>query len=137
MSIIEIKSMKNNAPLLLLITLFLAYCGTIKVSDSDEIFDYPDTEAQFPGGPEGMKKYLARNIRYPEIAMQLGDQGKVYVQFAVEKDGSVSNVKVMRGVSKAIDAESIRVVSAIPNWTPAIYKRKYVRARVVYRSIIF
>jgi protein TonB len=121
--------MKNNTLLLLILTLILTSCGTVKMSDSDEIVDYPDIEAQFPGGAKGMKKYLAKNIRYPEIAMELGDQGKVYIQFVVEKDGSISNVRVMRGVSEAIDAESIRVVSAMPKWTPAIHKRKYVRAR--------
>lgn len=76
-----------------------------------------------------MSKYLANNIKYPEIAMELGDQGRVFVEFVIEKDGSISNVRVLRGVSNEIDAESVRVVSNMKNWTPAIYKRKYVRAR--------
>ncbi|WP_417264936.1 energy transducer TonB [Brumimicrobium sp.] len=121
--------MKHFTLFFLSITFLLTSCGTIKVSNSDAIVEYPDVEAQYPGGAKAMSKYLANNIKYPEIAMELGDQGRVFVEFVIEKDGSISNVRVLRGVSNEIDAESVRVVSNMKNWTPAIYKRKYVRAR--------
>src|SRR5690554_5178282 len=75
-----------------------------------EIVDYPDVEAGFPGGAAAMKQFLADNIKYPEIAMELGDQGRVFIEFVVNKDGSIEQVKVLRGVSKEIDIEARRVV---------------------------
>lgn len=116
--------------LLFIATIFLlTSCGPTKFSKSDEIVDYPDIEAEYPGGAEAMKQFLARNINYPEVSMELGDQGRVFIEFIIEKDGSLSGVKVLRGVSNELDAESVRVVSKMKDWTPAIYKRKYVRAR--------
>lgn len=121
--------MKQFPFLILFVAFFLSSCGSIKMSKSDEIVDFPDIEAEYPGGSDEMVKYLANNIRYPEIAMELGDQGRVFVEFIIEKDGSISNVTILRGVSREIDAESVRVVANMKSWTPAIYKRKYVRAR--------
>lgn len=116
--------------LLFITTIFLlTSCGPTKFSKSDEIVDYPDIEAEYLGGAEAMKQFLARNINYPEVSMELGDQGRVFIEFIIEKDGSLSGVKVLRGVSNELDAESVRVVSKMKDWTPAIYKRKYVRAR--------
>lgn len=94
-----------------------------------KVVDYPDQEATFPGGVSGMKKFLANNILYPEISMELGDQGKVFVEFIVEKNGLISQVKVLRGVSSEIDAESIRVVRSMPVWSPAESAGEVVRAR--------
>lgn len=93
------------------------------------IVDYPDQEAEFPGGMAAMKQYLADNIKYPEIAMEMGDQGKVFVEFVVEKDGSITQIKILRGVSKEIDREAKRVVSGMPKWAPAESKGESVRAR--------
>lgn len=93
------------------------------------IVDYPDQEAEFPGGMAAMKQFLADNIKYPEIAMEMGDQGKVFVEFVVEKDGSISQIKILRGVSKEIDREAKRVVGIMPKWAPAEAKGESVRAR--------
>ena len=93
------------------------------------IVDYPDQEAEFPGGMAAMKKFLAENIKYPEIAMEMGDQGKVFVEFVVELDGSITQIKIIRGVSKEIDREAKRVVSKMPKWAPAESKGESVRAR--------
>ena len=124
------KKMKTLLPLTLLTLLFIASaCGNYKVSESDAIIDFPDEESQYPGGVEQMKKYLAENIKYPEVAMVNGDQGKVFVEFIVEKDGAISNVTILRGVSREIDAEAKRVVEEMPKWTPAAHKKKYVRSR--------
>jgi len=92
---------------------------TLNVSDSDEVLvGFPDREPQFPGGAASMKRFLAENINYPEKAMDEGAQGKVFVEFVVEADGSISNVRVIRGVSPEIDEEAIRVVRSMPKWTP-------------------
>lgn len=93
------------------------------------IVDYPDKEAEFPGGAAAMKKFLAENIKYPEIAMEMGDQGKVHLEFVVEKDGSITQIKILRGVSKEIDREAKRVVKEMPKWTPAENKGEAARAR--------
>lgn len=93
------------------------------------IVDYPDQEATYPGGASAMKQFLADNIKYPEISMELGDQGKVFIEFVVEKDGSITQIKVIRGVSKEIDREAKRVVKAMPKWVPAEQKGEIVRAR--------
>lgn len=93
------------------------------------IIDYPDKEAQFPNGDDNMKNFIAQNILYPEISMELGDQGKVFIEFVVEKNGLITQVKVLRGVSDEIDAESIRVVRSMPKWKPAESAGELVRAR--------
>lgn len=103
-------------------------CGNYKMSESDAIIAFPDKESQYPGGVEAMRKYLAKNIDYPEVSMENGDQGKVFVEFVVERDGAISNVKILRGISKEIDAEAARVISEMPKWIPAVHKRKYVRS---------
>ncbi|WP_107040324.1 energy transducer TonB [Brumimicrobium mesophilum] len=115
--------------LFLTFAFILTSCGATKFSKSDEIVDYPDIEAEYPGGVDAMRTFLSSNINYPDISMELGDQGRVFVQFVIEKDGSLTNIEVLRGVSDEIDEESIRVIAIMPAWTPAIYKRKYVRAR--------
>lgn len=115
--------------LFLTFALFLTSCGATKFSKSDEIVDYPDIEGQYPGGIDAMREFLSNNIKYPEISMELGDQGKVFVEFIIEKDGRLTNLEILRGVSAEIDRETLRVIGLMPSWTPAIYKRKYVRAR--------
>lgn len=93
------------------------------------IVDYPDKEAGFPGGAAAMKQFLADNIKFPEIAMELGDQGRVFIEFVVNKDGSIEQVKVLRGVSREIDTEARRVVRSMPRWAPAEANGEPVRAR--------
>jgi protein TonB len=96
--------------------------------NKDEIFEEVDVEANFPGGAAEMMQYIAHNVKYPEISMENGEQGKVFVEFVVNKDGSVSNIKILRGVSKDIDVEAMRVVKNMPKWTPAEIEGKKVRS---------
>ncbi|SFT91824.1 protein TonB [Lishizhenia tianjinensis] len=92
----------------------------VNAQSNDSITSFPDVEAQFPGGPEGMKTYLMENTEYPKLAQQLGEEGKVYVKFVVERDGSLSNFEIIRSSgSKTLDAEALRVVKNMPDWTPA------------------
>ena len=80
---------------------------------------------QFPEG--SAQRWVAKNVRYPMIAQENNIQGKVFVQFVVEKDGSVSNVKVAKSVDPSLDKEAIRVVKAMPKWEPAKLRGKPVR----------
>lgn len=80
----------------------------------------PDVLPQFPGGESEMYKFLAMNVHYPEAAMKLNIQGRVLVQFLVNKDGSISDVSVIQSVSPDLDTEAVRVTKAMPKWIPAI-----------------
>ncbi len=94
-----------------------------------EIIDFPDVEASFPGGAAAMKKWIQENVQYPDMAMQMGDQGKVYLSFVIEPDGSITGVKIQRGVTDELDREAKRVVRKMPKWTPGEAKGKAVRTR--------
>lgn len=76
-----------------------------------------------------MFKFISENVKYPEVDKEMGNQGRVYVEFIVEKDGSLTNVKVLRGVSKTIDEEAKRVIRAMPNWIPGESGGKIVRTK--------
>lgn len=86
----------------------------------DKIYSmaYVEQKPLFPGGDAEMMKWLGSNINYPPQAAEEGVSGKVTVQFVVEKDGSISGVKVVRGKHPALDAEAVRVVKKMPKWTP-------------------
>lgn len=93
---------------------------------SDEVIPFLPIEdmPQFPGN---VQKWIASHVKYPELAKENGIQGKVFVQFVVEKDGSVSNVKVVRGVDSTLDKEAVRVISSMPKWKPGKQREKPVR----------
>lgn len=100
-----------------------------KVENLDEkIYEEVDQEANFPGGSAEMMNYISKTVKYPEVAMENGEQGKVFVQFVVNADGSVSDEKILRGVSKEIDEEALNVVKNMPNWIPAELDGKKVRS---------
>ena len=91
---------------------------------------FPDVEAQFIGGKTALFKYIKGKVEYPEMSRQFGIQGKVYVEFIVEKDGSITNVKVVHSVDKDLDREAKRVVRSFPNWIPGITDGETVRTHV-------
>ncbi len=90
-----------------------------------------DKEPEFPGGEEAMINFIRTNVIYPEKALAQNFSGKVLVKFIVEKDGSISNVEIFKGVSPELDAEAKRVVSIMPNWSPGIQKGKVVRTSLI------
>jgi protein TonB len=96
-----------------------------------EIFDVVEAEPQFSGGEIAMQDFIKKKVKYPEMAIQMGDQGKVYVRFVVEKDGSVTNVEIARGTTKELDLEAMRVIRMMPKWIPGKQRGKPVRTRVV------
>jgi len=73
---------------------------------------------EFPGGDYEVKKYLKKNINYPEEAKQQGIQGTVYVTFIVETDGKITEVRILRGIGGGCDEEAVRVIENMPNWKP-------------------
>ena len=93
------------------------------------IYDMPEIMPKFPGGADALDEFLKSNIKYPPGAKEKGIQGKVYVQFVVEKDGSVTNVEVRRGVNPLLDAEALRVAKMLPNFEPGTMRGKKVRVR--------
>jgi protein TonB len=100
------------------------------VEDSNLVFQLVDVAAEFPGGREALFKYLATTIQYPPSAVKKKLEGKCYIQFVVEKNGTVSNPKIIRGVTDCpeCDAEALRVVSIMPKWKPGEVDGKPVRS---------
>ena len=94
------------------------------------IFTVVEEMPEYPGGMKAMYAYLGENIKYPQEAKNKGISGTVFITYVVEKDGSVSNVKVLRGVKEDLDKEAIRVVSMMPKWKPG--KQKGIPVRVQY-----
>jgi TonB family protein len=92
--------------------------GSVKGENEDEVFTMVEVMPKFPGGQAGLFQYLARSIKYPVIAQKSKEQGRVILQMIVGKDGSISNIKVLRSISPLLDAEAIRVVSTMPKWEP-------------------
>lgn len=95
----------------------------------NQILIVVEKTAEFPGGPEKMYSWLAKNIRYPAICQETGIQGRVVCQFVVNKDGKIVDVQVVRGVDPNLDAEAVRVIQAMPAWKPAKNGGKAVRMR--------
>lgn len=85
-----------------------------KVEIKDNVFVLP----QFVGGNKNLQKYLNRHMIYPEVAMEKGIQGKVYIQFMVDKSGNVKNATVVKGIDLMLDKEALKIVSSLPAWEP-------------------
>ena len=86
--------------------------------EENKVFDVVEEQPSFPGGQGALMQWLRDNIKYPVIAAENGVEGRVIVQFVVSKTGSISDVRVARGVDPSLDKEAIRVVSSMPKWTP-------------------
>ncbi len=84
----------------------------------EEVFDVVEQMPQFPGGDAELLKYLRGNIKYPRMASENNIEGKVFVSFVVKSDGSITNVKVLRGIGGGCDEEAVRVVKSMPSWLP-------------------
>ena len=88
----------------------------VKRKGKDDVFEISEIKPVFPGGDAAMMKFLNKNIKYPVIAKENGVKGTVFMRFVVEKDGSVGDVEVAKGVNPLLDAEAKRVVSSMPKW---------------------
>ena len=105
--------------------------------EEDVIHVTAEIMPEFPGGMAALMKYLGANIKYPTISQEMGSAGKVIVQFVVDKDGTITNPAVVRGVDAYLDKEAIRVISSMPKWKPGVQNGKKVRVKytvpVVFR----
>lgn len=97
--------------------------------EEQTIFTVVENEPEFPGGMEALAKYLAQNIKYPQLARDNNITGKVFVTFVVERDGRIADVKLLRDIGGGCGAEAIRVVKAMPKWTPGKQRGKAVRVQ--------
>lgn len=95
----------------------------------DEIFEVVEKNPEFSYNGMSLMQYLGKSIKYPTIAQKTGTQGRVIVQFVVNKDGSIVDVKVVRGVDPYLDKEAIRVISTMPKWKPGEQRGKPVRCK--------
>lgn len=98
-----------------------------EVTIDDDIFVVVENPAEFPGGQEALFQYIVNNIQYPEQAKKENISGRVFVSFIVEKDGSISNAEVIRGIGGGCDEEALRVVRNMPRWNPGTQRGKPVR----------
>ena len=95
--------------------------------DEAQVFFIVEQMPEFPGGEAALRRFIANSIKYPQIAQENGIQGRVYIQFVVERDGSVSNASVARGVDPSLDREALRVVNSLPKWQAGMQRGKPVK----------
>lgn len=102
---------------------------TVVAQKNQQVFDVVEQMPEYPGGMQALFEYLSQNIAYPEDAKQQKIEGRVIAIFVVETDGSISNVEVVKPVFPSLDAEAVRVLSAMPKWTPGKQSGKVVRVK--------
>ena len=95
----------------------------------NKVFDVVEQMPSFPGGNSALMEYLQQNVKYPVVAQENGVQGRVVVSFVVEKDGSITDVKVVRSVDPSLDKEAARVVKSMPRWIPGKQNGSAVRVK--------
>ena len=118
-----VTSMKTNQ----------AETASVAVKDTltpdESVFEVVEQMPEFPGGYKEMMKYIEQNMRYPEEAKKAGTQGRVVVQFLVNKNGAISDVSVLHSVDRLLDAEAVRLVRSMPKWKPGMQKGKAVTVK--------
>jgi TonB family protein len=116
------------------LTLFIVFVAvTVNAqSDTSAIYLATDKAPEFPGGTGAFASFLAKTVRYPIKSRTRGKDGKVLVTFVIEKDGSVTNSKILRAVADDIDAEVLRVVNLSPKWNPGIVNGAPVRTQYTF-----
>jgi len=101
------------------------------VEDEIMLFAAVEEKPEFPGGEKKFYEYLGKNMKYPPMEAEQGITGRVFVEFLIDKDGSIAEVKALRGVSPGLDKEAVRVIKAMPKWTPGKQNGRPVRVRYV------
>lgn len=114
-------------------SIFLAFIFSLNITLGQEtgsvIADSTDKEATFPGGTHLIYRFIKENMEYPEEAEKNGEEGRVSVEFTIEKTGEITNVEVIKSVSPSLDKEAVRIVSSFPNWEPARENGEEVKAK--------
>lgn len=101
----------------------------LQKNDSDKAYDLVEEMPQYPGGVGKLMEYVSMNVRYPKEAESKSIQGRVIITFVIEKDGSIEDAEVVKSVDPALDAEALRVVKAMPKWTPGKQEGKPIRVK--------
>lgn len=101
----------------------------VEEEETEVVFMVVESMPGFPGGEAALFKYLSDNIKYPVIAQESGIQGRVICQFVVNRDGSIVDIEVVRGVDRSLDEEAKRVIANMPKWTPGKQRGKAVRVK--------
>lgn len=102
-----------------------------ETNDEDVIFTIVEQSAEFPGGLEAMARFLQKNMKYPAVARRMGVEGTVFVSFVIDREGIISDIKVVKGISAECDKEASRVISTMPPWKPGKQNGKAVKCRFV------
>lgn len=114
----------------------MVHCGTNAAGVEQYIevyeYDYVSEKPRFPGGDDSLLKFVNKHREYPHAAYRAGIQGRVICSFVINTDGSVSNIRVLRGVEQSLNNEAMRVISLMPAWTPGKMRGRVVPVRVVY-----
>ena len=118
-----VASMKTNQPE----TASVAVKDTL--TPDEPVFEVVEQMPEFPGGYPSLMKYIKQNLRYPEEAKKAGTQGRVVVQFLINKNGAISDASVLRSVDRLLDAEAVRLVRSMPKWKPGMQKGKAVTVK--------
>ncbi|WP_158828787.1 energy transducer TonB [Mucilaginibacter lacusdianchii] len=127
---INFKFLAGNVFLLLaMMALFTTATKAQDTTAQKQIFKSVDVAPNFPGGLNKFYEFIGKSLRYPRTDLTNGTQGRVYVTFVVEKDGSLTNVKYERAPSRTLGDEAVRVVSASPKWIPGTQKGQTVRVQ--------
>ena len=100
-----------------------------EVKVEEEVFVVVEEQAEFPGGLDSMYAYIVKNLKYPEAAKEKGIEGRVFVSFIIEKDGSISNVKILRGIGGGCDEAAVEMIKNMPKWKPGTQRGKPVRVQ--------
>ena len=129
------KLLATLSVLAILFTVNTTATAQNKKAANDKVFEKAEIMPEFPGGEQAMMDFVAKNVTYPKEAMEKEISGRVFVSFIVEKDGSVNEVNVKKGIGGGCDEEAVRVVKAMPKWKPG--KMKGEAVRVSYQMPIF
>ena len=118
---------------LILLAAVALFCGTSAMAQSDDVDDavfvVVEKSPEFPGGNDSLYAFIGRNIKYPEAAKKNKIEGRVFVTFVIEKDGQVSNAKLLRDIGGGCGEEALRVVNSMPKWKPGTQRGNPVRVQ--------
>jgi TonB family protein len=103
--------------------------NTVTVASKEPVYTVVEKMPTYPGGDDARTAFMVQNIKYPEQAKKNGIQGRVFVTFVIEADGSITDVKVLRGFDKSCDEEAVRVIKLMPKWNPGMQSGKTVRTQ--------
>jgi hypothetical protein len=121
----------NMKLLKLILIIILSLLPFITIAQTDSIYTKPDKLPEYIGGENAKNKFIQKNLKYPISTVNKISNGKVIAEAIVEKDGSLSNIRIIRKLNPIFDKEVERVISIMPKWKPAYHDNKSVRARVI------